>query len=242
MSICWSCNNALSNDAALSIKVPSPLRSTLTAHIIPLSRCYPLAKLIAMVCLTILVGCATRPERIPAVDVEAAWETHLAKLQQLNTWVIDGRISVQSEDDGWQARVRWRQNNEHYEMDVLDPFGRKVAALVGGPRGVGLTTSKGRSAHAPDPESLMQRMLGYSLPVSGLRYWVRGIPTPLDRAEQIKLDDVGRLAVLKQSGWEVNYQRYQDYVGIELPEKMVLRNKAMKIKMVLNDWRLDTAQ
>lgn len=195
-----------------------------------------------MVCLTVVVGCAIRPERIQPVDVDAAWEAHRAKLEQLNAWIIDGRISVQNADDGWQARVRWRQRNEHYEMDVLDPFGRKVAALIGSPRGVALTTSRGRSAYAADPEALMQRMLGYSLPVSGLRYWVRGIPTPLDQADYVKLDTFGRLATLRQSGWDVNYQEYQDYVGIALPEKMILTNKTLKIKMVVNDWRLDTAQ
>jgi outer membrane biogenesis lipoprotein LolB len=37
----------------------------------------------------------------------------------------------------------------------------------------------------------------------------------------------------------VSYQRYQDYVGFDLPEKMTLSNERLRIKMVVSDWRLD---
>lgn len=187
-----------------------------------------------------MVGCAITPEENKPVDVNAAWESRQARLYKMQTWRINASLAVRVKDEGWQAGMHWHQQEEYYEMDLLDPFKRKVAKLKGGPHGVKLTTANGETAWASDAESLMSKLLGYSLPVSGLRYWVRGIPDPQVKVEEFHLDDAGRLAELKQSGWEVGYQRYHKTIGLDMPEKLTFINQRAKVKMVVNSWQLST--
>ncbi len=196
-------------------------------------------RLIIIFLLVLLSGCATTPEPVSSVDVEVLWASRQTVLSQLQHWKMEGRIAVQLDEQGWQAGMHWHQQNDRYQMDMLDPFGRKVARLTKGAQGVDLRLSKGESAHAANAESLMQRLLGYSLPVSGLRYWVLGIPDPQNHTHQIRLDAAGRLAWLEQSGWEVSYQRYHQHsTTIDLPSKMTLISKGLKVKVVVSEWEL----
>ena len=153
---------------------------------------------------------------------------------------MSARIAVSLQNEGWQAGIRWRQQDEHYEMDVLDPFKRKMASLNGGPYGVNITTAKGETTWAADAESLLSELLGYSLPVAGLRYWVRGIPDPRARVDEFQLDAAGRLIGLKQSGWKVDYQRYQDFLELDMPKKLTFVNQGIRVKVVVNGWQLST--
>lgn len=190
--------------------------------------------------IVLLTSCATAPEYSKPIDVNYAWESRQARLYKIQTWGMSARIAVRLQDGGWQAGIRWRQQNERYELDVLDPFRRKVAKLNGGPYGVNLTTAKGETAWAEDAESLLTKLLGYSLPVAGLRYWVRGIPDPQAKVEEIELDTIGRLVGLKQSGWKVDYQHYQDSVEFSMPEKLTFVNRGVRVKVVVNNWQLST--
>jgi outer membrane lipoprotein LolB len=88
----------------------------------------------------------------------------------------------------------------------------------------------------------MQALYGWALPLSGLRYWVLGIPEPkrgFERdAKRGHLDAYGRLAKLRQGGWTIDYQQYQDTQPIELPQEIALSNRALKVKLVVSEWQL----
>jgi len=188
--------------------------------------------------VVLLAGCASGPKMIEPIDVNATWDRRQAVLLELQSWKMDGRIAVRFENEGWQAGMHWRQQNDHYEMDMFDPLGRNVARLRGGPQGVNLKTSRGESAQAADAESLMRKLLGYTLPVSGLRYWVLGIPAPNTQTQRMALDKYGRLASLRQSGWDISYQRYNNTDNLDLPKKMILINQELEIKVVVSSWQL----
>jgi outer membrane lipoprotein LolB len=192
---------------------------------------------LTMMLAVLLVGCASSPKMIEPIDVNAAWDSRQAMLLELQRWKMDGRIAVRLENEGWQAGMHWHQQDDHYEMDMFDPLGRKVARLMGGPLGVNLKTSRGESAQAADAESLMRKLLGYSLPVSGLRYWVLGIPEPHSHAQRLALDKFGRLVSLRQSGWDISYQRYKITDSFDLPKKMILINQEVEIKVVVSSWQ-----
>jgi outer membrane lipoprotein LolB len=185
----------------------------------------------------LLAGCTVTPEIKDPLRIKEAWRTRYAQLSQVRYWALKGRLAISVENEGWNAGMRWSQQGDRYDMEIFGPLGRKVAWLVGGAQGVNLKTSKGASAYAPDAESLMHQLLGWSLPLTGLRYWVLGIPSPGDHRAEIQLDDVGRLSRLKQSGWNVQYQRYRWERRWDLPHKIVLVNESVTVKMVVNEWQ-----
>ena len=139
---------------------------------------------------------------------QAAWEVHRVNLELVSVWSLKGRVAGKSNEEGFRAGVKWREQPEQFSIDLLGPLGRKVAEINGDDVGVELKTSKGEHFNATNPESLMQDLFGYSLPVQGLRYWLRGIPDPEQAFSELQLDEYGRLKQLNQAGWLIEYSRY----------------------------------
>jgi outer membrane lipoprotein LolB len=197
---------------------------------------------LSLLMLMLVVSCATAPQRPKPADVEAAWALRQSILRTQRVWDLDGKLAVSTDEDGWHAGVHWRQVGERFRIDLLDPFGRTVARIEGDDDGVALIQRDGEVITAADPESLMQAFYGWALPLSGLRYWVLGIPEPkrgFERdAKHGHLDAYGRLAKLRQGGWAIDYQQYHDTQPIELPQEIALSNRALKVKLVVSEWQL----
>lgn len=186
-----------------------------------------------------VAACATKPPKPD--DPQAAWAARETVLRQLESWALDGELSVHTDEEGWFAGVSWRQDGERFRIDLKDSLGRIVARIESDGRRVTLTQHDGSRTRAATPENLMREIYGWALPVSGLRYWVLGIPGP-DRAGQsqrrYKLDDRGRLAVLEQAGWLVDYEGYQDFEPVSLPEKISVAGHDLRVKLVVDSWEL----
>ncbi len=193
-------------------------------------------KHLLIICLLLSVaGCVTTPP-ISTEATELAWQARQALLQQQQVWTLQGRIAVSLDDEGWQAGLHWRQRGDAFVIELIDPLGRKVARFEGDPTGVVMTTSKGQTAYAATAEELMQRQTGFSLPLTGLRYWVLGLPDPAATQDGIALDGAGRLSQLSQSGWDVAYQQYQAMPLTELPRKINLTNQQLNARLIVKDW------
>ena len=51
-------------------------------------------------------------------------------------------------------------------------------------------------------------------------------------------DQQGRLQELKQSGWVIHYESYQEAGLLEMPRKMRLEHENFTVKLILRDWQL----
>lgn len=187
-----------------------------------------------MLCLA-LAACATTSRQ--GGDRLAAWAGHRAMLAGLEHWNLQGRIALRSARDAWQARLVWRQQGERFEIDVLSPFGRQLARLRGGEDGVLLTLPKGERHRAGNVDELLRRRLGWRLPVAGLRHWVLGLPAP-GPVERRVLDAAGRLRLLAQAGWSIDYDHYREDAGLALPTRMTLRRGELRLRLVVDRWTL----
>ncbi|MBA2410199.1 MAG: outer membrane lipoprotein LolB [Gammaproteobacteria bacterium] len=193
--------------------------------------------------LLALAGCATAPrtDSLPA-DPRAAWTQRQQALSQQPAWRMTGKLSVQTPEEGWFAGVGWEQRGEHFQIDMRDSFGRVVARIQGDDRRVMLTRHDGSTARAASPETLTRQLFGWALPVSGLRYWVRGLPGAQVDSKALaatrKLDVRGRLKHLEQSGWSVDYQAYQDAEPIALPGKIAVTGHDLRVKLIVETWEM----
>ena len=122
---------------------------------------------------------------------------------------------------------------------TLSPVSRAAAAVLSGtPRGAELVTSKGQRASAADAEKLMQKLLGWSAPVTSLRYWVLGIPDPARPQSRLDLDGQGRIAQLDQSGWQLDYEEYHKETESGLPQLILAKGSTLDIKLLIKEWEL----
>jgi len=176
------------------------------------------------------------------IAIQAAWKVHRVNLELINTWSLKGRVAGKSNEEGFRAGVKWREQPKEFSIDLLGPLGRKVAGINGDDISVELKTSKGESYEASNPESLMQDLFGYSLPVQGLRYWLRGIPDPQQTFSELQLDEYGRLKQLHQAGWLIEYKRYhaKDTKNqTALPAFIKISNVTLDANIVIDRWVLN---
>ncbi|MGH8729591.1 MAG: lipoprotein insertase outer membrane protein LolB [Burkholderiales bacterium] len=141
---------------------------------------------------------------------------------------------MNSPEQKFSGSLRWTHGQDQDELWFLTPLGASVAHLRKNPAGVTLKTRE-QTYQAADVESLTRQVLGWGLPLTGLESWVRGVSVPGVPAE-IERDDEGRLARVKQDGWEISYLRYSEKQG--LPEKLKVSGRGLEITLVVDDWLL----
>jgi outer membrane lipoprotein LolB len=178
-------------------------------------------------------ACATPPA---GPGQSAGWLRHQSLLAELREWRVSGRIAIRHEREGWNASLHWRQNGDEYVVRLSAPLGRGTVELSGSGAGVSMRTADNRLLHADSPELLMQDNLGWHVPLRGLSYWVRGLPEPGSEPDGMSFDASGRIQDLRQDGWHVSYERYLSEGAYELPGKMTLENRELRVRLVISDW------
>jgi outer membrane lipoprotein LolB len=197
--------------------------------------------IILLVLATVLAGCAELQLLTPAQQTDTgAWELHQAALASLQRWSITGRIAIQTEQEGWNATLHWDQDNENYTLRLISPLGQGTYQLHGNDHLVSLLTAENKIYQADNPEILLQQNLGWSVPVGGLKHWIKGIPEPGVNVENIFVDGDGRMTDLQQSGWRISIIRYADFDGTQLPSKLFMQNNRLKLRIVIQDWKTKT--
>ena len=84
----------------------------------------------------------------------------------------------------------------------------------------------------------MREKLGFDIHFDGLKYWIRGIPEPNVKYSQLLLDEQGRLLDMKQSGFTISILRYTNKEDVSLPEKLFIKSKNIKLRLVIQNWEI----
>jgi outer membrane lipoprotein LolB len=164
-----------------------------------------------------------------------------ARLLALDPWEFRGRVAARSAPDrGGQASLDWRQTGDASRIRIRGPFGAGAYQIDWDPLQVTVTTRDGEVALdelGPDAaERFLARELGWSVPVRSARYWVRGLADPAANAAPL-LDELGRLAQLTQSGWQIRYEEYALKDSLWLPRRLVMEGGPARVRLVIDTWQ-----
>ena len=187
----------------------------------------------------LLTGCAqiaTTPSLSPVPLKTAAWEARQAQLLPRQPFALSGRIAVQHDAEGGQAKLQWQQAGTRFDLRLIAPLSQGSFRLSGDENAVSLTAPNGETFHAPDLDTLMTTHLKWALPVAGARFWILGLPVPGHPVTQLSLDEHGRLSDLAQDGWRISVLEYQTVAGIDLPRRLFLLGDTLKLRLVITDW------
>lgn len=185
------------------------------------------------VLLLLLAGCAATPELPPVADPSQAWADHQHRLAGVAAWQLGGRIAIRTEDEGWQAGIDWKQQDQDYLIQLTGPLGQGSLRLQGDGRLV--TLSSGDDVLVDeDAETLLYRQMGWRVPVAALRYWALGLPAP-GPAEH-ELNPQGLLARLHQSGWTIEFRDYVRRGELTLPGRLFISNHRAQVRLVVDRW------
>ncbi len=186
----------------------------------------------------LFVGCASQPT-LPPVSGQVAPPKvaieHQAKLQQIQAFTLKGRLGVITQQQGFSGSIDWQHQPQTDDIQVYSPLGGKVASIAKTPVQVTLTDHTGNTISAADAESLTEQTLGFRLPLNGLSDWALGRPSNSPITAN-SWDANGRLIMLEQAGWRIDYASYSDQNGVSLPQKMVLKNDKVTLKLLTETW------
>ncbi len=195
---------------------------------------------LTLILLLGLYGCSSQPrpptELPPQALENISWEQRQQQLLPLTQWQVLGKINIRTDQDNTTANLSWWQNGDHYKIYMAGPLGQGAVNINGSDQlGITLNISGEEQLHAPTPERLLDQQLGWSVPVSQMPYWIRGLPAPQSNHSKV-LDPYNRLQQLAQHGWIINYLHYQPEQQ-HLPRKIELRRgNNLKLTLILKQW------
>jgi outer membrane lipoprotein LolB len=183
----------------------------------------------------VIGGCASLPsEQVGSLTGAPA------STQRLKHFALTGRIAVKQGETGQYGNLRWERSEDGDELTLLSPLGQIAGVLKQDMHGVSLTLGD-RQYSAVDGEALTQQILGYTLPVNGLRYWILGQPSP-DSPAEVQRRSNGTTTKLAQNGWQIDFPEYVEVTGTLVPKRVLLRRGDLDLKLVIDTWDLGTQE
>lgn len=196
----------------------------------------------AAVAAVLLAACTTVPRAARTQDErQALYDGRRADLVAREAWSLEGRLAVREADDGGSGTFRWRMRDENSEMDFHGALGRGAWRLVAGDDGATLEFADGASYRAGSVGELVSRQLGWNIPVESLSWWVRGLAAPGAYRQRL-LDERGHIERLEQKDWTIEYGRYREIEGLDMPSSLTARQEDRVVKLAVRSWQLEGGQ
>ncbi len=200
---------------------------------------------IALAFATLILGGCTSLQVDPLPEglteqPPAGWTENRARLEQFRQWELSGKLAVKQPTDSGTAVINyWKQDQEAYELELSSSFlGMGRTTLEGVPGFMELTLPGGDQYQSGDPEALIEAATGWQLPINSLTWWIRGLPGP-DGDFRLFFDDQDRLAVIRQQGWEIRYDRWETFIDDHppLPARVTAVKDEKRVRLVISNWR-----
>ncbi len=176
--------------------------------------------------LAVLAGCASmRPAQVlPASNVS------------ISAFSLKGRVAFKLGERGDKASLRWRHSATRDSLRLLSPLGFVVGDIEADGNGATLTTGDKKVYRSNDVQSLTREVLGWDLPLAGLRYWVTGRADPGAPVQAQSRDDKERLKSLMQNDWRIDYTEY--FGDSAMPARLSLVYDRLNLRLIVEHWEL----
>ncbi|AWK14390.1 lipoprotein insertase outer membrane protein LolB [Candidatus Fukatsuia symbiotica] len=202
-------------------------------------RTLPLISLILTACTTLQpVSTTTDPN-------SSQWRQHEQQLQQVDQFQISGALAYFSDQQKVYTRFFWQQySKERYRLVLTSPLGTTEFELRVEPTVTLLIDNQGKRYFSENPQEMMQKLTGMSLPLDNLRQWIVGLPGD---SHDFTLDNQYRLKQINyqqdDQTWLVSYQNYNTGPTLQLPSRIELRQVKSgegerRIKLKMDNWTL----
>lgn len=148
-----------------------------------------------------------------------------------------GQLAIADRDEGFSASFDWRQQGEHYDIDVWGPLGGGRFHIAGDDSALTVADGRGRVVAAAANETQFNEQFGWALPLGALRYWLTGRCDPAVPCRERTWDAEHRLAGIAQHGWQVRLADWGQEARGLLPSRLVATQAERRIKVAIREWR-----
>ncbi len=196
-------------------------------------------RLIAFATVVLAVsGCSQLGSLSDDEKAQKLWASRQQAMAALESWDIHARAALTLKGEAYNIGLNWERDSNRLMLLLEAPFGQGVFRIdgdVGGP--YRLRLPDGQIFTNATPEALLEDVIGWSLPIGGLEYWIRGIPQPGSDYSH-RLDAGGRARSIRQDRWDI---AYLDYFAAQpepqLPRRIKLSRDELTLKLVIERWQ-----
>lgn len=185
------------------------------------------------VVLLLLASCAAPRLRPDALRMSAQ-EIRERILVAQPAWTLRGRLAISGPQDGGSGSIEWSQDGGGFRFTVNAPVTGKTWTLRGNDGHAELEGLRGGTIVGDNAAMLLERELGWQVPVDELAHWVRATRAP-GKAELVFRAD-GLPAELLQAGWKVEYPDYDASRQPALPRRIFASRGEYKVRLVVQRW------
>jgi len=186
----------------------------------------------------LLAACAG--QRVRTVAPDAASLARQAEREQAlaahDSWTLQGRLGVSDARDSGSGSLDWSQDGHGFRFAVHAPVTGKTWILSGDAGHAVLEGLREQPLRGDDAAELLQRELGWRVPIAELTYWARGLRAPGDARIQFRAD--GLPGEIEQDGWTVQYLDYDTGRTPPLPSKVFATRGDTRVRLAIRDWAL----
>jgi outer membrane lipoprotein LolB len=209
------------------------------------------SRLLIIVLVTFIGACAQTPELQVTPESEQNWDLRQQQLNGIDEWEIHARTAIllkvtnskgNLEDKVYPVGINWSRQQERLSMVIEAPFGQGIIRIESNlstdqNKQFKLSLADGKYRLGATPEALLVNELGWSIPVSGLKFWIKGLPQP-NVESSYEIYGSGRLKSLIQNDWLINYLAYfsEEEQAQQLPKRLYLKHNNVGIKIVIERW------
>lgn len=171
-------------------------------------------------------------------------EGPLIERQYQTAMTVGGRLSVRYQQNGQpqslQGKFLWEQQSDHTDITLYSPLGQTIATIAISPGLAVMAQSDGEKRQAPNVTALTQQVLGWPMPVDGLRYWLQGFVQNDDGSLQQASPD--QTQNFRSDGWQVRYVSWQRIENTLYPKRVDLARSTVEagdivLRLVIDDWK-----
>lgn len=160
--------------------------------------------------------------------------TQVGRVKQKENWYARGSYSIQNYHQVKSGNYEWQQDGPQFNLRIYGPLYAGNVLIVGNAHQTRLIEGR-KVTVAASPEALIQERLQLELPVSGLRYWLRAEAVP-GSPVQIQRNTLGKVEAISQSGWQIQYLRYKNFNGREMPNLIAATGGQLQVRISVNTW------
>lgn len=170
-----------------------------------------------------LVGCVSKP-----IDVDPALLEERFK----------ARAAIRYGEEGGSGQLFGMRTTDGYRFEFFGALGQGHWRLTQNSRGAEFVAADGVVERAASAELLMQRRLGWHVPVRAFWSWATGRPVADEAVANRRLDDNGRLLGFEQAGFDVSFDDWVEVEpGLWRPQRIVIRRASLSVRIKVSQWQ-----
>ena len=188
--------------------------------------------------LLTLAACAG--QRVKPVEANSAQLAQQSLREQAlavhAAWTVRARLGVSDGRDSGSGSLEWTQDGDVFRFSMHAPVTGKTWVLSGNARHAVLEGLREQAVEGDNATELLQRELGWHVPIAQLAEWARGMRAP--GAARVTFRSDGLPASIEQSGWKVDYLDYDESQSPPLPTKVFASKGNYKVRLAIRAWTL----